>query len=87
MNAKTKDNTLHNTLVYIRQHWQLYVFFLGPALILTIIFKYIPMGGILIAFQKYNPFKGILGREWVGLKSFQQFLSSPDFMQYLVYTL
>ena len=44
MNAKTKDNTLHNTLVYIRQHWQLYVFFLGPALILTIIFKYIPMG-------------------------------------------
>ena len=87
MNAKTKDNTLHNTLVYIRQHWQLYVFFLGPALILTIIFKYIPMGGILIAFQKYNPFKGILGSEWVGLKYFQRFLSSPDFMQYLVNTL
>ena len=87
MNAKTKDNTLHNTLIYIRQHWQLYVFFLGPALILTIIFKYIPMGGILIAFQKYNPFKGILGSEWVGLKYFQQFLSSPDFMQYLVNTL
>ena len=87
MNAKTKDNTLHNTLVYIRQHWQLYVFFLGPALILTIIFKYIPMGGILIAFQKYNPFRGILGSEWVGLKYFQQFLSSPDFMQYLVNTL
>ena len=87
MNAKTKDNTLHNTLVYIRQHWQLYVFFLGPALILTIIFKYIPMGGILIAFQKYNPFRGILGSEWVGLKYFEQFLSSPDFMQYLVNTL
>jgi putative aldouronate transport system permease protein len=45
------------------------------------------MGGILIAFQKYNPFKGILGSEWVGLKYFQQFLSSPDFMQYLVNTL
>ncbi|WP_026654168.1 MULTISPECIES: ABC transporter permease [Butyrivibrio] len=87
MNAKTKDNTLHNTLVYIRQHWQLYVFFLGPALILTIIFKYIPMGGILIAFQKYNPFRGILGSEWVGLKYFEQFLSSPDFMQYLLNTL
>ena len=87
MNAKTKDNTLHNTLVYIRQHWQLYVFFLGPALILTIVFKYLPMGGILIAFQKYNPFKGILGSEWVGLKYFQQFLSSPDFLQYLMNTL
>lgn len=87
MNAKAKDNNLHNTLVYIRQHWQLYVFFLGPALILTIVFKYLPMGGILIAFQKYNPFKGILGSEWVGLKYFQQFLSSPDFLQYLMNTL
>ena len=84
MNAKAKDNNLHNTLVYIKQHWQLYVFFLGPALILTIVFKYLPMGGILIAFQKYNPFKGILGSEWVGLKYFQQFLSSPDFLQYRI---
>ena len=87
MNTKAKDNSFHNTLVYIKQHWQLYVFFLGPALILTIVFRYIPMGGILIAFQKYNPFKGILGSEWVGLKYFKQFLSSPDFMQYLVNTL
>ena len=87
MNAKAMDNRLHNTLIYIKQHWQLYVFFLGPALILTIIFKYLPMGGILIAFQKYNPFKGILGSEWVGLKYFKQFLSSPDFLQYLANTL
>ncbi len=87
MEAKTKDNRLHNTLVYVKQHWQLYVFFLGPALILTIVFKYLPMGGILIAFQKYNPFKGILGSEWVGLKYFKQFLSSPDFLQYLANTL
>ena len=74
-------------LLYIRQHWQLYVLFLGPALVLTIIFKYLPMGGILIAFQKYNPFKGILGSQWVGLKYFKQFLSSPDFLQYLGNTL
>ncbi|SEG01888.1 putative aldouronate transport system permease protein [Butyrivibrio sp. Su6] len=87
MNAKAKDNSLHNTFIYIKQHWQLYVFFLGPALILTIVFRYVPMGGILIAFQKYNPFKGILGSEWVGLKYFRQFLSSPDFFQYLTNTL
>ena len=87
MNTKVKDNSMHNTLVYVKQHWQLYVFFLGPALLLTIVFRYIPMGGILIAFQKYNPFKGILGSEWVGLKYFKQFLSSPDFMQYLANTL
>ena len=82
-----KGNGMHNAIVYIKQHWQLYVFFLGPALILTLIFKYLPMGGILIAFQKYNPIKGILGSKFVGLKYFKRFLSSPDFLKYLVNTL
>ncbi len=81
--ANQKDAGLHNSLVYVVQHWQLYVFFLLPALALTIIFRYIPMGGILIAFEKYNPIKGILGSEWVGFKHFQRFLSSPDFLSYL----
>lgn len=45
---------------YIRQNWQLYVIFTLPAFLLTIIFKYIPMGGILIAFEDYNPMQGIL---------------------------
>lgn len=82
-----KERGLHNTLLYLRQHWQLYVIFLLPALLLTIIFKYIPMGGVLIAFQDYNPIRGIFGSRWVGLEHFQRFLSSPDFMNYLVNTL
>lgn len=77
----------HGALLYLKQHWQLYVIFLLPALALTLIFKYIPMGGIMIAFQKYNPIKGILGSEWVGFKYFERFLSSPDFMTYLINTL
>lgn len=77
----------HGTLLYLKQHWQLYVIFLLPALALTLIFRYIPMGGIMIAFQKYNPIKGILGSEWVGFKYFERFLSSPDFMTYLINTL
>ena len=85
--TKKKDAGLHNSLVYIVQHWQLYVFFLLPALALTIIFRYIPMGGILIAFEKYNPIRGILGSEWVGFKHFSRFLSSPDFLSYLGNTL
>ncbi len=87
MTPKKKNAGLHNTVVYVIQHWQLYVFFLLPALTLTIIFKYIPMGGILIAFEKYNPIRGILGSEWVGFKHFQRFLSSPDFLRYLANTL
>ena len=82
-----KAGEIHNSLVYVIQHWQLYVIFLLPALALTLIFKYIPMGGILIAFQDYNPFRGILKSEWVGLEYFQRFLSSPDFMSYLANTL
>ena len=81
--ANKKNADLHNSLIYDVQHWQLYLFFLLPALALTIIFRYIPMGGILIAFEKYNPIKGILGSEWVGFKHFQRFLSSPDFLSYL----
>ena len=44
-----------------------------PAVVLTLVFKYAPMGGVLIAFQKYNPFKGIWGSEWVGFKNFTRF--------------
>lgn len=74
-------------LSYMSKHWELYIIFIGPALLLTLIFKYLPMGGILIAFQKFNPIKGIVGSEWVGFKFFERFLSSPDFMRYLANTL
>ncbi len=89
-NARGKAQSsgkLHNTLVYVRQHWQLYLIFMLPAVALTLIFRYAPMGGILIAFKNYNPIKGIWGSKWVGLKYFQRFLKSPDFISYLVNTL
>ncbi|MDU2290916.1 MAG: ABC transporter permease subunit [Clostridium celatum] len=65
----------------------MYLFFTLPPLLLLIIFKYIPIGGILIAFEDYNPIAGILGSDWVGFKHFQRFLSSPDFMNLLINTL
>ena len=81
------SSKMHNVLVYIRQHWQLYLIFMMPAFLLTIIFRYIPMGGIMIAFTEYNPIRGILGSEWIGFENFHRFLSSPDFMRYLANTL
>lgn len=75
------------TLSYVRDHWQLYIIFLLPALALTIVFRYVPMGGILIAFQDYNPIRGLLASRWVGMKHFARFLSSPDFLSYLANTL
>lgn len=89
-NAKSVSagrQTFRQKAGYIKRNWQLYVIFLMPALLLTIIFKYIPMGGVLIAFEDYNVIKGVFGSPWVGLDYFRRFLSSPDFMKYLLNTL
>lgn len=85
--AVIAKQTPREKLKYVKKNWQLYVFFLLPGLLLTLIFKYGPMGGILIAFEDYNVIEGVLGSPWVGLEYFQRFLSSPDFMSYLMNTL
>ena len=85
--AVTVNQTSQEKQKYVKKNWQLYVFFLLPGLLLTLIFKYGPMGGILIAFEDYNVIEGVLGSRWVGLDYFRRFLSSPDFMNYLMNTL
>ena len=67
----------HNTLVYLRQHWQLYLIFMLPAFVLPLIFRYIPMGGVAIAFMDYNPFRGLWHSEWVGFEHFTSSASCP----------
>lgn len=70
-----------------RESWvELYLFLL-PAVVVTFIFKYIPMNGIVIAFQDYNIFKGISESPFVGLKHFQNVFSNPDFFRVLRNTL
>lgn len=87
MERKKMSRVVGSTFAYVKSNWQLYIFFLMPALVLTLIFKYIPMGGIMIAFTDYNPIAGIFGSEWVGFEYFRRFLSSPNFMTYLMNTL
>jgi len=50
-----------------------------PGLILLLVFKYAPMWGLVIAFQDYQPFKGISGSSWVGFKHFERLFSEPMF--------
>lgn len=50
----------------------------APALIYFIIFKYIPMFGIMVSFKDYSPFKGVWASEWVGLKYYKMFFRNPD---------
>lgn len=62
-----------------RKFWPnryLFLMFL-PGLLYFIIFCYIPMGGIIIAFKNYSPWLGILKSPWVGLKHFYDFFSGP----------
>lgn len=73
-------------LKYMKENYQLYLFIL-PAVVLTIIFKYVPMYGTLIAFKEFNPLKGIMGSPWIGLGNFRKFISTPDFMNLMVNTL
>nr|WP_223830814.1 ABC transporter permease subunit [Paenibacillus polymyxa] len=68
------------------RNYILYLFLL-PSIILTVIFKYVPMYGSIIAFKNFSPRKGIMGSEWVGFEHFQRFLSSPNFYDILMNTL
>lgn len=61
----------------IRANWQLYAMLLVPV-ILTVIYKYIPMYGIQIAFRDFRASRGYMGSEWVGLDWFRRFFSSPN---------
>ena len=85
--SNSKKKRKLSLLDILRKYWQLYLLFMLPAFALTIIFRYVPMGGIMIAFTEYNPFLGVFRSEWVGFSHFERFLSSPDFMTYLLNTL
>lgn len=49
-----------------------------PGALALLVFNYLPMFGIVIAFKKYNPNLGILGSKWVGLRNFEFFFRSQD---------
>lgn len=62
----------------LKKHWQLYVFLLIPVIYL-ILFDYVPMTGVQIAFRKYTAGGGIWGSKWVGLKNFTRFIKNYMF--------
>ena len=70
----------------ILPRWQLYLLLLLPVLYI-LIFCYVPMGGIVIAFKKYNFRDGIFGSPWVGFKHFETFFKSYNFKEVLRNTL
>ena len=60
-----------------QKDWQLHLMIL-PGLLFILLFKYMPLGGITIAFKEFLPGKGIWGSPWVGLENFEYMLVLPD---------
>jgi len=75
----------HLLLRHIRRDKFLYLMVI-PGLLFFIIFKYVPMYGITIAFKDYRISRGVLASPWVGLKHFERFFLSPDFARVMINT-
>jgi putative aldouronate transport system permease protein len=58
-----------------------------PVLVYYVVFHYLPMYGAVIAFQDFNPVKGVFGSKWVGLQNFQDFFSSVYFSRLIFNTI
>ncbi|WP_270165701.1 ABC transporter permease [Paenibacillus sp. SYP-B4298] len=72
-----------------RRLWKnklLYIMIL-PGLLYFVVFKYLPMYGLIISFQNYKPYKGISGSDWVGFEHFKRLFTEPDFLNILSNTL
>lgn len=65
---------IRNVLTDYKRNKMIY-FLCIPIVAFYIIFHYIPMTGIIMSFQNFNPTKGILGSPWVGMKHFQDFFT------------
>ncbi len=57
-----------------------------PSIIILLIFSYVPMGGLIIAFEKFSPAKGFFGSKWVGLNNFTYLIHLPGVFQVLYNT-
>ncbi len=67
-------------LSFRRSNGILYLMLL-PAVILTFIFSYLPIGGLVMAFQEYQPWLGFDHSPWVGLDQFRMIFQFPDAVQ------
>ena len=65
-------------LLYDLKHNKFLLLMLLPGILFFVVFAYLPMIGIVIAFQDFSAAKGILGSKFVGFENFRFFLGSPD---------
>jgi putative aldouronate transport system permease protein len=66
--------------MHLRRYWDLYLIMV-PGILYFIVYKYVPMWGIVIAFQDYSIFAGVRGSDWVGLAHFRAMFQDEQFFQ------
>lgn len=70
----------------IKRNYDLYLYLI-PGFVFFILFSYVPMFGVVIAFKNYNIFKGILESDWAGFKYFKEMIELPSFFRMIRNTL
>ena len=71
---------------YLKKYHQFYLMLI-PVVAFYIVFKYLPMYGIVIAFKDYSIFRGVAGSEWVGFSVFERAFEQPSFWRAFVNTI
>lgn len=84
--AEKGPKSLRSVLARMWFYRYIYLLML-PGLLYFIIFHYVPMWGVIIAFQDFRPWQGLLNSPWVGLKNFELFFNSPYFVRLIRNTL
>lgn len=82
MEHRLKNKSYIHKLFTAKGVWQLYLMAIIPVAF-VIVFSYLPMSGIVMAFKDFSIRKGIFGSPWVGLKYFQQLIDTPIFLDIL----
>ena len=77
---KPKSGSVQPVIKELKKNYDLYLLLL-PAVVFFILFAYVPMFGLVIAFKDYNIFQGVFGSEWSGLANFKEMFSIPEFWQ------
>lgn len=78
-NTKKPRKIIFQNLWYDLKHNKFLVLLCVPGILWFLLFAYVPMLGLIMAFQNFSAAKGIFGSEFVGLKNFEFFVGSKDF--------
>lgn len=84
--GQKQKRTLQGFVKDIRKDWILYLLLL-PGLLSLILFKIGPVGGMVIAFEKFSAFQGVFGSPWVGLDNFMKIFTDPYIPKVVINTI